>query len=56
MLDVIIILIVCFFAGLAIWYKIKQKREGAAGCGCGCSSCASSCDCRGVHKEDKKKM
>ena len=39
--DLIVILIVAAFAGLAVWLTVRRKRKGSSCCG-GCSR--GSCD------------
>ncbi len=46
----IIVLAVCFVAGVVAW-RIVRKVQGKSGCDCGCGNCSGACP----HCAQKKK-
>lgn len=46
------LIFVILIVGLAVFYLIRNKKQGKTSCGCGCSNCALNGEC---HKNNKMK-
>ncbi len=54
--TVIVFAVVCILLALAIWYLIKERKQGRLSCGGNCGGCngctachGGSCGCGGDH-------
>ena len=53
--NIVVSLIIIAVVAVALYFIIKNRRNGRSFCGCGCSSCAMKEDCRYDEKHGSAK-